>query len=106
MKKILLTAALLLLSPLTFANSLTLWHATWCHNCPGVIEEIQTPAVQQALKSTHTTLRVVDIDQHPNRAIYGVPTLQLKDNNGRVIGELAGAVGAEKIIQLIEEEGK
>jgi thioredoxin 1 len=77
--------------------------ATWCGPCRAI-----APVVEQLAKEYAGKLKVgkVDIDQHPKTPttyeVRSIPTLLLfKD--GKVVGQIVGAVARPKIEELIKK---
>lgn len=100
-QKLLVLVGCLVYGTLCFANTLNVYHAKWCANCPSVIKAVQSKEVHSALVKTSTKLSIIDIDKNSNESIWGVPTIQLKNDKGQVIGELIGRVSKGQIINLI-----
>lgn len=100
-KKLLVLIACLVYGGLTFANTMTVYHAKWCSNCPSVLQAARSKEVHEILLKNHTNLVIQDIGKEPNTSIYGVPTIRLTDKWNTVLGELVGKVSKQQITDLI-----
>ena len=77
--------------------------ASWCGPC-----RLMTPSIEWAAENYSDRLKVVKMEVDPNPAtvklykVEGVPALRLFHSD-RVIATSEGAVGKQKLVELIEQ---
>lgn len=79
------------------------YSAEWCAPCKKFAPIVHKVVEELRSEGVNITLEDVDVDKTPTPGILSVPTVQVVDDSGTVLGERSGAMSKNTFKKFVEE---